>query len=63
MNLVSATVECPHCPREFHQIDTSRERAVTIARAALDRHLETHEEDAQTAAALGVSAPTGDDAR
>jgi hypothetical protein len=46
MNLVSVTIECPHCGREFHQIDTTRERAVAIVEAAVDRHIAAeHTED------------------
>jgi hypothetical protein len=49
MNLVKATVECALCPRRFHQIDSTEERALSIARAAMDKHLSA---DHPAAAAL-----------
>lgn len=43
--LHQATVECAHCPRKFHQIDSTEERALQIVRDAIARHLrESHPE-------------------
>jgi hypothetical protein len=39
MNLVKATVECALCPRKFHQIDGTKERALSVVHAAMDKHL------------------------
>jgi hypothetical protein len=39
IQLVSATVECPLCPQRFHQIDSTEERARSVVRVALARHL------------------------
>ena len=41
ITIVSATVECHLCPREFHQIDTTRERALQVVNDALCLHLDT----------------------
>lgn len=47
---VKATVECPHCPKQFHQIDSDDERALSIARDATARHIATeHPADAEEA--------------
>lgn len=39
MRLTQATAECPVCERRFHQIDGTEERALTIVREALDKHI------------------------
>lgn len=46
MRLIKATVECAHCPRKFHQIDGTEERALSIARAAADKHMADEHADA-----------------
>ena len=38
MRLVEATSECTLCGKQFHQIDSTEERAFSITRSALSRH-------------------------
>lgn len=45
MRLVKATTECPTCERRFHQIDGTEERALSIVRAALDKHVAAEHPD------------------
>lgn len=37
--LFRVTVQCPHCPEQRHQIDTTTEVARRVATEAMDEHI------------------------